>query len=143
MADRESLGAGLVGPYRWESDPHDPSAFVVTRPPSNYRMRHVSTHATALIRSLQQDWQREKETTAALGSDDPLALCRLGWHSLGDSILDRGPFFRWMSGRIGERLNYWVGREPYTWSSTRMAGLGQDAVPWRCSVCDEQTPKST
>jgi hypothetical protein len=144
MADREVLRSGSVGPYRWKVDPMDHRSFLITRPGTSFATRLIYSTPQGVMRWLQTDWMREKEAAAALRSDDPLALCRLGWHSLGETFVDRGPFFHWMgSGRIGERLNFWVGPEPFRWCSTRVAGLGPQAVPWLCSVCNEVVPDAT
>jgi hypothetical protein len=130
-------GGDRTGPYTWEPDPEDSEASIVRRDgvdgTSRFIGRGVEEHCRAMHR-------REKETQAALASDDPTALCRLGWHE-HEPVNGRRVFFKYMSGRTGVRLNYWIGGEPAEWTATKIAGLGPDATPWRCSVCGSDVPE--
>lgn len=132
-----NVGGGRVGPYTWEPDSDNSEASIVRREGidriSRFIGRGVKEHCRAMYR-------REKEAQAALASDDPTALCRLGWHE-HEPISGRRVFFKYMSGRIGVRLNFWIGGEPAEWTATRIAGLGPDATPWRCSVCGSDVPE--
>lgn len=85
-------------------------------------------------------WRREKKVLAARASEDPLVLCKLGWHQ-HERRGNPSTYFRWMgSGKIGERLNYRVGSSPLEWTATKIAALGPQAVPSRCSVCHADVP---
>lgn len=144
MAHRKSPRAGNVGPYHWKVRSGDPRITDITREGTNYKLEYWAETTEGTEKFLRGTWRRETVTTAALESGDPLALCRLGWHRLHEDFLERGSFFWWMGGvRIGERMNFWVGREPFTWSSTMVAGLGPQAVPWKCCVCNKFIPEKT
>jgi hypothetical protein len=127
---------GGAGPYKWEPDPEHSEGWILHRDDvdrvSRFKGKGVVEHCRTMYR-------KEKEVQAALGSEEPRALCNLGWHRL--ESVDADPvFFKFMSGRSGCRLNFWLGSEPVEWTATKIAGLGTDAVPWHCTVCGRVVP---
>jgi hypothetical protein len=131
-------GGGRIGPYTWEPDPKESKVWIIRRDGVDRISRFVGRGVEENCRGM---YRREKEAQAALSSDDPSALCRLGWHE--HEPIDGGRvFFKYMSGKVGVRLNYWIGGEPAEWTATKIAGLGSDATPWRCSVCGTDVPES-
>jgi hypothetical protein len=86
---------GRIGPYTWGADPEDSEASIVRRDgvdgTSWFIGRGVEEHCGAMYR-------KEKEAQAALASDDPTALCRLGWHE-HEPLNGRRVFFKYMSSR--------------------------------------------
>lgn len=83
-------------------------------------------------------YRDEKEAQAALASSDPIALCRLGWHE-HESVVGRRIFFKYMSGRTGVRLNFWIGAEPAEWTRRRLLAwartLRRGAAPFAVATC--------
>lgn len=126
-----------VGPYSWRRIPGS-DHFTVWRDGSPRRVTYTGYEPAALEASLRDEWEREEAVAAALATSEPRALCGLGWHRLAD-----GSFFEWMgTGRVGVRLNFWIGCEPVRWSATKIAGIGPQAVPWDCSVCGDRVPET-
>ena len=129
----DQRASGRVGPYYWEEE--QGSLYVIRRDDHDHASRTTSDP-----QSYCQDlYQQEKEGLAALHADDPLALCRMGWHQHEFDGSSRA-FFRFMSGVVGQRLNYWIGSSPIRWDCARIAGIGPQATPWTCAVCGEQVP---
>lgn len=125
---------GRVGPYTWEQVRSNEPLYRISRDGIGLVTTCDNCDAEAVCKRM---WRDEKTAVAALSSDDPLALCRLGWHQ---KDLDDGAqvFFRFMGGKVGERLNFWIGREPIECTATKIAGLGKDAKPWPCTICGEE-----
>ena len=130
-------GGGRIGPFTWEPDPEDSEASIVRRDGVEGTSRFVGRGVEDYYRAM---YREEKEAQAALASADPIALCRLGWHE-HEPVNGRRVFFKYMSGRTGVRLNFWIGAEPAEWTASKIAGMGSNATPWRCSVCGSEVPE--
>lgn len=125
---------GRVGPYTWEQVRPNEPLYQISRDGIGLVTTCDNCDAKAVCKRM---WRDEKTSLAAMASDDPLALCRLGWHQRDISGGVR-TFYRFMSGHVGERLNFWVGQEPIEWTATKIADLGPNAKPWTCAVCEKQ-----
>jgi hypothetical protein len=99
---------GRAGPYMWEPDRDDDEAWILRRE----GVDHTATFSgRGVVEHCRGMYRKEKEVQAALASEDPTVLCRLGWHEL-ESADDGRVFFRYMSGTTGRRLNFGWERNP-------------------------------
>jgi hypothetical protein len=146
VTEEESARAGRAGRYFWEPDSSYPGdkAHLIRRDGSDHSM-HAWGFTPDEVRELCRGHdKRENEALAALGSDDPTALCLLGWHRRlpgdGVSFDERQVFFRFRAGKIGGELRWAVGAEPVEFTATTITGIGPQAQPWICAICGSAVP---
>ena len=77
-----------------------------------------------------------EEIQQALWSNDPRALCSLGWHR---QTVDGGRplFFRLLPRLWGALFGFAMGPAPFDETCTRLATFGR-GEPWVCEACEEE-----
>lgn len=81
---------------------------------------------------------REDETSAALATGDPMAMCRIGWHRTKNLV---GWFTLANGGHRGNLLVYWMGSAPFQYRCRWIMVHGGQPVP--CGVCGREIDAKT
>lgn len=138
MTTPDAPRGGRIGPISWEEEPDKPSHYKIRR---DGAPKVIGTDGSyAQVEKMCRDYyRRDKEVLAAAVSDDPGALCRIGWHQFSEAN-GRVSFFVFYCGRVGEQLHYGLGPRPGKWWSTHITAIGPQATPWTCSVCGQDIP---
>ncbi len=85
---------------------------------------------------IEEEDDKEQAATAALCSEDALALCRIGWHIFRDRS-GRGIYFR-LAGRFRDSnrtIVYRSGRAPFEYDCKTVSCT--DGVAWFCEACEQ------
>jgi hypothetical protein len=79
--------------------------------------------------------EREEDVAErALASEDPLALCEIGWHR-GEDRFGREYYFRRRHGWGGCWLAYHVAPRPFEYCGRTVGSFDTKSEPWGCSAC--------
>lgn len=91
-----------------------------------------------VVADYKQREAHEDETSAALATNDPKAMCRIGWHR---TVPVQAWFTLANGGRRGSLLVYWVGRAPFQYRCTWIMSMA--GVPFACGVCGREIDADT
>jgi hypothetical protein len=80
----------------------------------------------------------EDETSAALATGDPIAMCRIGWHRMTNYV---GWFALANGGHRGSLLVYWMGSAPFRYRCRWIMVHG--GQPVSCGVCGRKIDAKT
>jgi hypothetical protein len=138
MSEQETPRAGRIGPISWELNPERPGHYKIRRDGAPHVTGRSGSYAQ-VEDMCGDDYRTDQQVEAARASDDPGALCRIGWHQFSEAS-GRVSFFTFCSGTVGELLHYRLGPRPGHWWTIHIAGVGPDATPWHCSVCEKDFP---
>lgn len=129
---------GRIGPISWEEEPDKPGHYKVRRDDAPHG--YGTSGSIEMVEKMCRDnYRRDQEVEAARASDDPGALCRIGWHQFSE-VNGGVSFFTFYCGTVGEQLHYRLGSRPGRWWTTHITAIGPQATPWTCSVCDQDIP---
>lgn len=140
MSEQETPRSGRIGPIYWEPEPGKPDHYKIRRDGAPH-VTGTSGSFAQVEKMCRDDYRRDQEVAAAHASDDPGALCQIGWHQFADAD-DRVSFFHFCCGAVGEQLHYRLGPRPGDWWTVHITAIGPNATPWHCSVCDKDLPPS-
>ena len=138
MSEQETPRGGRIGSIYWEPDPKWSGHYIVRCDGAPHSVGTSGSYSQIEERC-RRDYRLHQEVQAAYASDDPTALCRVGWHQVSDG----GAFFTFCNGVVNKMLHFRVGPKPGFWWSTHIAAIGPNAIPWNCSVCGTAFPSAT
>lgn len=99
---------------------------------------YVASSLEAVVDDYVAREAREDDTSAALATGDPKAMCRIGWHRTKTSA---GWFTLANGGQRGKLLVYWMGPAPFQYLCRWIMAL--DGEPFACRVCGRRIDAET
>jgi hypothetical protein len=99
---------------------------------------YVASSLESVVEAYMEREAHEDETSVALATGNPKAMCRIGWHRMENYV---GWFALANGGHRGNLLVYWMGSAPFRYRCRSIMVL--DGQPVSCGICGREIDAKT